>query len=230
VPPDASQQRWIAIARTADVPFGHIFHGRLYGEELAVWRDTAGHVNVWENRCPHRGVRLTIGSHRGDQLQCRYHGWTYATGSGRCVRIPAHPNEAPPARIAAKTFRATELGGLIWAMLVDPTTEPAPAPIAHFPANHQPLRSVIMRAPAAVVVEALMRHPFVPDGGTAQRIDPLSVRVEGARETLVWLVQPADVASSIVHGVWAGSGDWLLAAQRLNASLQSLRDAIENKP
>jgi nitrite reductase/ring-hydroxylating ferredoxin subunit len=228
--PAAYQDRWIAIAPTADVPHGHIFHGRLLGEELAVWRDDTGRINVWENRCPHRGVRLTIGSHLGDQLQCRYHGWTYATGSGGCVRIPAHPHERPPARIAVRTFRATELAGFIWTRLGDPGSEPTPIALAHFPANHQPLRSVIIHASAEAVADALMRHQFTATGGTAQRIDPLAVRIEQPHETLVWLVQPADAASSIVHGVRAGDGEWLDAAQRLNGSLQLLRDTIEEEP
>ncbi|MSQ20309.1 MAG: Rieske (2Fe-2S) protein [Betaproteobacteria bacterium] len=225
----AYRHRWIVIARTADVPAGHLFHGRLLGEELAVWRNNAGHINVWENRCPHRGVRLTIGSHLGDQLQCRYHGWRYATGSGGCVHIPAHPNETPPARIGVKVFRALERSGFIWASTEEPSSEPAS--IAHLPADHHPLRSAIMRAPAEVVAAALLRHAFAPAGGTAQRIDPLTVVVRHAtgQETLRWLIQPSTVDTSIVYGVHAATvgGAWLEAAQQLNASLQSLRSTIE---
>lgn len=223
---------WIAIARTDDVPAAHIFHGRLLGQELAVWRDSSGQINVWENRCPHRGVRLTIGSHHGDQLQCRYHGWRYATGSGICVNVPAHPNTAPPARIGVKVFRALERGGFIWASTGEPTSEPAA--IAAMPANHHPLRSVIIRAPADVIATALLRHAFAPAGSSAQRIDPLTVRIDLAtsQETLLWLVQPTAIDVSIVHGMRSAidQRDWPIAARQLNASLQSLRDTIETKP
>ncbi len=226
------RDRWIAIARTEDVPHRHVFQARLCGEELAVWRDSAERINVWVNRCPHRGVRLTIGSHRGDQLKCRYHGWSYATGSGRCVLIPAHPDEPPPARIGVTVFPALERSGFIWTAQGHPTGEPVP--IEHIAADHHRLRSQTFRASADAVATALVRHRFTPLACDVQRVDPLTIAVrygEGAaRETLVWLLQPADAAMSIVHGIRSparSSAHWIDAARRLNASLHALRDALE---
>ena len=65
-------QQWHVIASSEDLPFRHVYQTRLLGQELAVWRDDAGEVNVWENRCPHRGVRLSLGVNVGDQLKCQY--------------------------------------------------------------------------------------------------------------------------------------------------------------
>jgi phenylpropionate dioxygenase-like ring-hydroxylating dioxygenase large terminal subunit len=46
----------------------HVFQAQLLGREFAVWRADDGNVNVWENRCLHRGVRLSIGINEGSEL------------------------------------------------------------------------------------------------------------------------------------------------------------------
>jgi len=38
--------------------------------DIAVWRSVSGVVNAWENRCPHRGMRLSHGFVRGESLAC----------------------------------------------------------------------------------------------------------------------------------------------------------------
>ena len=63
---DASKE-WIPVASGTDLVPRHVFHGRLPGQELAIWRADDGFVNIWQNRCLHRGVRLTIGTNDGAQ-------------------------------------------------------------------------------------------------------------------------------------------------------------------
>src|SRR5690242_10804584 len=43
-------------------------------EKIVVWRDAAGEVHALEDRCPHRGARLSLGWNLGDRLSCWYHG------------------------------------------------------------------------------------------------------------------------------------------------------------
>ena len=57
---EAEQHSWYPIAASTDLPFRHTYQGQLLGQEFAVWRADDGYVNVWENRCLHRGVRLSI--------------------------------------------------------------------------------------------------------------------------------------------------------------------------
>lgn len=73
---------WFPVADVKDLKDRTIYHSQLNDLELAIWASDDGEINVWENRCVHRGVRLTIGSHLGDRLKCRYHGWEYANKSG----------------------------------------------------------------------------------------------------------------------------------------------------
>ena len=63
-----------------------------------MWRDSDGVAHVWEDRCPHRGMRLSLGFVRGDQIACLYHGWRY-DAAGQCRYIPAHPQLTPPETI-----------------------------------------------------------------------------------------------------------------------------------
>ena len=96
---------WIPIALQKDVPPETTRAVILSGEERVVWRAADGAVQIWEDRCPHRGMRLSLGFVRGNALNCLYHGWEYSA-AGPCVRIPAHPDLAVP-----PTIRATRLSG-----------------------------------------------------------------------------------------------------------------------
>lgn len=73
-----ARSQWHPIAAAHDLPYRHVFHGQLLGREFAVWRADDDYVNIWENRCLHRGVRLSIGLNDGRELKCQYHGWRYS--------------------------------------------------------------------------------------------------------------------------------------------------------
>ena len=106
--------RWYPVASAHDLPHGHIYRTRLGLHDLAIWRDGAGGVNIWEDRCPHRGVRFSLGEVMGDELRCAYHAWQFASGSGACSFIPAQPDREPAAAIRAVVWPVAEADGLIW--------------------------------------------------------------------------------------------------------------------
>ncbi|MCV6584004.1 MAG: Rieske 2Fe-2S domain-containing protein [Marinibacterium sp.] len=101
-----------ALALSAHIPPGDVHPAILNGFELAVWRDSAGQLNLWEDRCPHRGMRLSFGFVRQDRLTCLYHGWEFGSDSG-CKRIPAHPDLEPPKTLCAKPFAVAERFGMV---------------------------------------------------------------------------------------------------------------------
>lgn len=104
---------WVPVALGRDVPPGATRAVIVDGRELVVWRAEGGSIQVWEDRCPHRGMRLSFGFVRGDALNCLYHGWEYGAGAS-CRRIPAHPDLTVPNTIKANAFAAAEEGGMIW--------------------------------------------------------------------------------------------------------------------
>ncbi|MGB6055771.1 MAG: Rieske (2Fe-2S) protein, partial [Burkholderiaceae bacterium] len=106
--------RWYPIARSEEAPPRHVFQAQLFGYEFAVWRDDRGAVNVWENRCPHRGLKLSLGINTGSELRCQYHGWTYESGSGACTHVPAHPSLSEPSKACALAVATVERDGFIW--------------------------------------------------------------------------------------------------------------------
>ena len=85
--------------------------------DIAVWRSVSGVVNAWENRCPHRGMRLSHGFVRGESLACAYHGWHYNT-EGFCHYIPAHPELTPPKTVRPVPYNVVEQAGLLWVDII----------------------------------------------------------------------------------------------------------------
>lgn len=113
---------WYPVDASRHVSAGAVTLGLLFGQELALWRTTAGQVQAWSNRCPHRSVRLTLGLIVDDHLVCRYHGWRYAS-NGQCVAIPAHPGLSPPKAACVRTYGVAEGSGLVWASIGAPQGE-----------------------------------------------------------------------------------------------------------
>ncbi len=167
-----AEQLWHPVASWEDVPQHHVCWAKLLGRELAVWRADDGYLNVWENRCLHRGVRLTIGTNDGRELVCRYHGWRYASRTAGCTYIPAHPADAPARTICNRTFGACERYGLVWSG-ADPVGAP-PEITALEQQEAFGLRGLPVHAPVDLVLERLSRHRFLPTAviaGTAREPD-----------------------------------------------------------
>ena len=103
---------WHPLALAQEVDPGPLA-ACLLGQDLALWRDGADQVQVFVDRCPHRGARLSLGQVQGGQLECAYHGWRFAS-SGQCVAVPALPSFVPPASHCATAYEACEAYGLVW--------------------------------------------------------------------------------------------------------------------
>ncbi|MQB44710.1 Rieske (2Fe-2S) protein [Rhizobium sp. ICMP 5592] len=105
---------WVPVALSGSIEAGTSAGAVVEGSEIVVWRDNSGKAHVWEDRCPHRGMRLSFGFVRGDHIACLYHGWQYDT-AGQCRYIPAHPSLDVPQTIKVPTYVAEERYGIIWA-------------------------------------------------------------------------------------------------------------------
>lgn len=137
---------WIPIALGRDVPIGATRGAVVEGRELVIWRGADGEAHVWEDRCPHRGMRLSLGFVRENALNCLYHGWRYGAGA-QCVRIPAHPDLTVPASIRASAYAARESGGIVWTQLEGTGDMPS----LDLPASTEPLASICVDAGAETI-------------------------------------------------------------------------------
>ena len=85
----------------------------LNGLDIVIWRSESAVVQAWQNQCPHRGMRLSFGQVRGEQLSCRYHGWEFDQ-QGQCSRIPSQPDLKPAKTLCVPGYQCIEQAGLIW--------------------------------------------------------------------------------------------------------------------
>lgn len=127
------RDRWYALCPSAKVGVGELVRIDRAGEELLLWRDTQGALHVQEDRCPHRGARLSLGVHMGDRIACNYHGVQVDT-AGVVVSVPGSPGCALEGRAALRTFPVLERAGAIFAWFGEHEPEPVafqtPEPIA----------------------------------------------------------------------------------------------------
>ncbi|GBQ30259.1 Rieske 2Fe-2S domain-containing protein [Gluconacetobacter sacchari DSM 12717] len=156
---------WYPLMLSADLETGTVAGSAVPGRDLAVWRDGQGRAHVWDDRCPHRGMRLSLGFVREGALACLYHGWRFGA-EGRCVHIPAHPDLAPPGTIRTVPLPVAERHGLVWASVgaagVQPEGDPAMEAAAWLP-----VRSVRIEAPWRDVARAV----GMPEGRRAAVLD-----------------------------------------------------------
>lgn len=112
---------WHVVARTTDLAAGKPMAVRLLEEDLVLWR-VGEKIHAWRDLCVHRGTKLSLGKVEHETIICPYHGWTY-NEEGQCTRIPAHPNQTPPAKAHTKVYQAQERYGWIWVTLGEPAQD-----------------------------------------------------------------------------------------------------------
>lgn len=209
---------WHPVVRSDEVRAGdNIVAGFINGAELALWRAADGAAQAWDNRCPHRSVRFTLGQVMGDRLSCAYHGWQYAAGTGQCAGIPAHPAMTPPRNVCAKVFRSVEAAGMVWVSL-DPQAEP-PALDGVVPGGWHFCRTLGVRAEADVAQAALVSHGLKAGSASDWRgnLDGIPV---------VALVLAAQPGLSFIH-VWTEAAPDSAAMKTLHKAVRRLRTDIE---
>jgi phenylpropionate dioxygenase-like ring-hydroxylating dioxygenase large terminal subunit len=105
---------WYVIAKSADIAPGAVLAVEALGQSLVLWRDTGGQLHCLEDRCPHRGARLSHGSVREAGIACRYHGVT-VDGSGTIAEVPALGKCGLEGRAAVKSFPVREVSDGVFA-------------------------------------------------------------------------------------------------------------------
>jgi phenylpropionate dioxygenase-like ring-hydroxylating dioxygenase large terminal subunit len=113
---------------------------RLLGEDMVAFRGHDGRVGVLDERCPHRGVSLTLARNADCALTCIFHGWKIDV-DGNIVDVPAEPAERRAAfqkRVKARHYPAYDRAGVIWVWL----GEGMPAPLPNFPWMNLPVEHV----------------------------------------------------------------------------------------
>lgn len=239
------EKKWYPVATADELLFRNTYRGKLFGQELVIWKSDFGNVNIWENRCLHRGTRLSLGLNNGVELKCQYHGWRYSNGTGGCTYIPAHPVDSPANSLSCMTFQSVEKYGLIWTGISPEGPLPNLLETENVPVL--PLRSLPINASALLVSTYLKNYKFHPNNeDDLSRVefltseDEFRVSVTGttsnSKVTITWFIQPTEQSSVIVRGLLIAlplQQDTLTTLKYHNTLLTKMRDIIEsdaNKP
>ncbi len=116
---------WWVAALSSEV--GRDLLGRwMLDTPVLLYRTEDGRAVAMENRCPHRAAPLSLGCLNGDNVQCGYHGFTFAP-DGACVDVPSMGSALPAATI--KSFPVIEQNAFVWVYLGDPAkVDEVPSP------------------------------------------------------------------------------------------------------
>ncbi|MBX9687743.1 MAG: aromatic ring-hydroxylating dioxygenase subunit alpha [Candidatus Obscuribacterales bacterium] len=102
---------WYAAISSDEVKGNKPTAIRRFGRELVVWRDRDGKASVMDDSCPHRSVKLSLGSVKNGVLACAFHGFEFAS-DGSCILVPE--TGKPAANLRCRSMPCLESHGFIW--------------------------------------------------------------------------------------------------------------------
>lgn len=134
----------------------------IAGERVVLFRDASGAPAALIDRCPHRGVALSLGCVRQGVIACPFHGWRFGA-DGRNLMTPWNP-DAKREPLSAVALPARENGGLLWVHTAPGRPESEPTPPESTLRNGVRLcsQSVMWNAHWSRVMENMLDSPHVP--------------------------------------------------------------------
>ena len=108
------RNQWYAILESNEIKKGRPVGVTRMAEKLVAWRDSSGLLTVMADKCPHRGVALSLAEIKSDCIQCPFHGFEFDT-TGACKLVPANgKNTVPPKALKVLTYPTREANGLVY--------------------------------------------------------------------------------------------------------------------
>jgi phenylpropionate dioxygenase-like ring-hydroxylating dioxygenase large terminal subunit len=98
----------------------------ILGTPFVIFRGRNGEAGALLDRCPHRNIPLSLGTVRGELLECCYHGWQFDR-QGDCKIVPGLCDDQKLERRHVKSYRVREQDGFVWVYAsadVEPVREP----------------------------------------------------------------------------------------------------------
>jgi len=120
---------WYVAALDSELIDGKLLGRTILGDKVLLYRGESGKIVALDNRCPHRGARLSDGRMEGDSVRCMYHGIRFDAG-GRCTQIPGQ--DMIPPKLRVRSYPIVERNHLVWIWMGDAAAAD-PAQIVDFP-------------------------------------------------------------------------------------------------
>jgi phthalate 4,5-dioxygenase oxygenase subunit len=190
------RRHWTPVCLIEEVsePDGAPVHARVLGEDLVVFRDSEGQLGVLDEQCPHRRASLVLGRNEEGGLRCLYHGWKMDV-RGNVLEMASEPAASGMAeKVRHKSYPTQEWGGMVWAYMGPPDTQPPFTPPAWAPnANVRvSIAKAILPCNWAQILEGAIDSAH---SSSLHSSDMVPARVDGAKATeKTWLRPSTDKA------------------------------------
>lgn len=104
---------WTPVCLSSELRRDRPLSVQVAGVSIVLFRSGERNLPVaLLDRCPHRGVALSLGTVRNGCLECPFHGWRFDKQGAVC-HVPWNP-DAKLAQLRGVSFAARELAGQIW--------------------------------------------------------------------------------------------------------------------
>jgi vanillate O-demethylase monooxygenase subunit len=125
---------WYVAAWDHELADGRLLPRTILEQPLVLYQGDSGRIVALDNRCAHRGAKLSNGRREGDCVRCMYHGLKFDP-SGKCVQIPGQDNIPP--KLGVRSYPIVERDRLVWIWMGDPALADT-AKILDFPYLRDP--------------------------------------------------------------------------------------------
>ena len=106
-------QVWTPVTLATRLRKNKLLPFELAGTKIVLFRDSDGSPRALVDKCPHRGVALSLGKITPDGcIECPFHGWQF-DGTGNTRQVPWNP-DAKLDKLQALPIPVVERAGLIW--------------------------------------------------------------------------------------------------------------------
>jgi len=116
---------WTPVAMSSELGADKPMSVRVAGTPIVFFRDAEGKAAALVDRCPHRGVALSLGKVKNGCIECPFHGWQLES-SGQVRNVPWNP-DAKLTSLRGVPLPVRELAGQVWvytAAVDRPDSEP----------------------------------------------------------------------------------------------------------
>ena len=152
---------WTTVGLAKDLRADQSLAMTVAGERVVFFRDAVGKAVALIDRCPHRGVALSLGRVAGGEIECPFHGWRF-DGTGRNCHVPWNP-DAKTDHLGAQALPVREAGGLLWLFTgFETDSEPSVSETFSLPGSVVCGQSVTWRAHWTRVMENMLDMPHLP--------------------------------------------------------------------
>lgn len=117
---------WYAAALSSEVNATDLFHRKLLGKSVMIYRLADGTAVAMHDRCPHRFAPLSMGKRDGDEVACPYHALKF-NAQGMCTHNPHGRGHLPKGQVV-DTFPIIEKYGFLWIWMDESDADPSLLP------------------------------------------------------------------------------------------------------